>query len=75
MIFKGGLRRAVLLRALGLFLLSISLAIAATVPPALAQPVSDAEIAALGPVEIQDSQSRRTLIQAPQRSFSWIATA
>ena len=29
----------------------------------------------LGPVEIQDSHESRILIQAPQRSFSWIATA
>jgi tetratricopeptide (TPR) repeat protein len=47
MVFKGGLRRAVRLRALGVFLLSISFAIALALPPTLAQPVSDAEITAL----------------------------
>jgi hypothetical protein len=35
----------------------------------------DCERSGLGPVEIQDSFESRILIQAPQRSFSWIAKA
>jgi CheY-like chemotaxis protein len=33
----------------------------------------DALLGVLGPVDIQDSHESRILIQAPQRSFRWIA--